>query len=281
MSDFSEKGWLAEISLRYEVKRGITRLTEKRHIGPLMVQRPFYPEQNVAHTYLLHPPGGVVGGDKLSINIHVAPYAHALLTTPGATKFYRSAGGVAQQIQTLKVDAEGFLEWLPQENIFFPQAKVRLKTDVLVATGAKFIGWEIQCFGRPVLDEWFEDGKVRGRFNFYLDEKLLLTESIFVEGLQKKAATMREFPMLGSLYIYPFDEELKMLIQHHLEELISVNTNNHHVIEYGLTNVDGILVLRLLGTQTEPMMACFAQVWQITREYWLGYCPEPPRIWAT
>lgn len=123
MSDFSGKGWLAEIALRYEVKRGVTRLTEKRHIGPLMVQRPFYPEQGIAHTYLLHPPGGVVGGDNLLINIDVQSQAHALLTTPGATKFYRSAGGVAHQIQTLKVAPNGFLEWLPQENIFFLKPK--------------------------------------------------------------------------------------------------------------------------------------------------------------
>lgn len=123
MPDFSEKGWLADIALRYELKRGKTCLTEKRHLGPLMVQRPFYPEQGVAHTYLLHPPGGVVGGDTLSININVQPYAHALLTTPGATKFYRSAGGTASQTQTLTVAQEGFLEWLPQENIFFLMLK--------------------------------------------------------------------------------------------------------------------------------------------------------------
>lgn len=68
MSDFSGSGWLAEIFLRYELKRGVTRLTDKQHIGPLMVQRPFYPEQGIAHTYLLHPPGGVVGGiNSLSI----------------------------------------------------------------------------------------------------------------------------------------------------------------------------------------------------------------------
>ncbi|QAV23615.1 urease accessory protein UreD [Proteus hauseri] len=277
MSDFSGKGWLAEIVLRYEVKRGVTRLTDKRHIGPLMVQRPFYPEQGIAHTYLLHPPGGVVGGDKLLINIDVQPQAHALLTTPGATKFYRSAGGVAQQIQTLHVANEGFLEWLPQENIFFPDAQVRLETHIYIASSAKFIGWEIQCFGRPVLNEWFENGNVRGRLNFYIDEKLTLTESIFVEGLQKQAAAMREYPMLGSLYIYPACEALKSLIQQDVEQILTAK----NVIEYGLTDVDGILVLRLLGTQTEPMMACFAHVWQTARKYWLGYCPEPPRIWAT
>ncbi|MBG3081658.1 urease accessory protein UreD [Proteus mirabilis] len=278
MSDFSGKGWLAEIVLRYDVKRGMTRLTEKRHVGPLMVQRPFYPEQGIAHTYLLHPPGGVVGGDKLLINIDVQSEAHALLTTPGATKFYRSAGGVARQIQTLKVASNGFLEWLPQENIFFPDAQVHLETHIHIASTARFIGWEIQCFGRPVLNEWFENGNVKGRFNFYIDEKLTLTESLFVNGLQNKAAAMREFPMLGSLYIYPAADELKNLIQQCVE---AFSASYNPVIEYGLTDVDGILVLRLLGSQTEPMMACFAQVWQTVRQHWLGYCPEPPRIWAT
>ncbi|EHT2445827.1 MULTISPECIES: urease accessory protein UreD [Proteus] len=274
MPDFSEKGWLADIALRYELKRGKTCLTEKRHLGPLMVQRPFYPEQGVAHTYLLHPPGGVVGGDTLSININVQPYAHALLTTPGATKFYRSAGGTASQTQTLTVAQEGFLEWLPQENIFFPDAQVCLTTHIHLASSAKFIGWEMQCFGRPVLNEWFETGKVKGRLNFYVDERLILTESMRVEGLQKQAAAMREFPMFGSLYIYPATDALKEIIQHHLEKI-------NPLVEYGLTDVDGILVLRVLGTQTEPVMACFAQVWQIVRQHWLGYCPEPPRIWAT
>lgn len=278
MSEFSGSGWLAEIFLRYELKRGATRLTDKQHIGPLMVQRPFYPEQGVAHTYLLHPPGGVVGGDKLLINIDVQPHAHSLLTTPGATKFYRSAGGVARQVQNLTVAADGFLEWLPQENIFYPNAQVRLETHIHVAASSKFIGWEMQCLGRPVLGEWFDNGDVRGRFNFYIDDTLTLTESLYIDGTQKQSAVMREYPMMGSMYIYPASDELKEKIQQHLRDFLSPTDSP---IEHGLTDVDGILVLRLLGTQTEPMMACFAHIWQTTRQYWLGYCPEPPRIWAT
>ncbi|MBQ0267833.1 urease accessory protein UreD [Providencia huaxiensis] len=278
MSDFSGSGWLAEIFLRYELKRGVTRLTDKQHIGPLMVQRPFYPEQGIAHTYLLHPPGGVVGGDKLLINIDVQPHAHALLTTPGATKFYRSAGGIARQVQTLTVAPNGFLEWLPQENIFFPEAQVRLETHVRIASSSKFIGWEIQCLGRPVLNEQFDNGNIRGRLQFYIDDKLTLAESIFIDGSQKQSAVMREFPMVGSLYIYPASDELKAELQDSLACFFSTDARP---LEYGLTDVDGILVLRLLGSQTEPMMACFAHIWQVTRQYWLGYCPEPPRIWAT
>ncbi|SUC32672.1 Urease accessory protein UreD [Providencia rettgeri] len=89
---------------------------------------------------------------------------------------------------------------------------------------------------------------------------------------------MREFPMVGSLYIYPASDELKAELHESLAVFFSTEVRP---LEYGLTDVDGILVLRLLGSQTEPMMACFAHIWQATRQYWLGYYPDPPRIWAT
>nr|ALA55546.1 urease accessory protein UreD [Providencia rettgeri] len=278
MSDFSGSGWLAEIFLRYELKRGVTRKTDKQHIGPLMVQRPFYPEQGFAHTYLLHPPGGVVGGDKLLINIDVQGHAHALLTTPGATKFYRSARAIPRPGQTLTVAPNGFLEWLPEEFIFFPEAPVLLETHVRIASSSKFIHWDLQCLGRPVLNEQFDNGDFRGRFQIYIDDKLTLAESIFIEGSQKQSAVMREFPMVGSLYIYPASDELKAELH---ESLAVFFSTEGRALKYGLTDLDGILVFRLLESPTEPYMACFAHIWQTTRQYWLGYCPEPPRIFAT
>lgn len=110
----------------------------------------------------------------------------------------------------------------------FPDAQVHLETHIHIASTAKFIGWEIQCFGRPVLNEWFENGNVKGRFNFYIDEKLTLTESLFVNGLQNKAAAMREFPMLGSLYIYPASDELKILFNNvlRLSQLLTIMLSN-------------------------------------------------------
>ncbi|MGB5651682.1 MAG: urease accessory protein UreD, partial [Sedimenticolaceae bacterium] len=78
-----------------------TVLAERQRHGPLAVQRPFYPEGGVCHVYLLHPPGGVVGGDVLGIDVKLAQGAQALITTPGATKFYRSAGALARQTQRI------------------------------------------------------------------------------------------------------------------------------------------------------------------------------------
>lgn len=277
LSNLNE-GWAAEIHLHYQVKRGVTRLTHRQQKGPLMVQRPFYPEKGIPHTYLLHPPGGVVGGDSLDIHINVADSAHALVTTPGATKFYRSSGHLAQQRQNLEASQGAVLEWLPLENIFFPAANVALNTEIKLHSSSRFIGWEMQCFGRPMLNELFSLGAIKGRTRIYIDGLLTLAESMNVQGGKNQAAGMREFPMLGSLYIYPATEELKSKC---LEELNSSSIVKDEDIEFGITDVDGILIVRALGFQTEPIATVFIQLWKICREYWFGYIPEIPRIWAT
>ena len=176
------KGWQARLQLRFEADAGRTRLAYRRHHGPLLVQRVFYPEPagtsavpsvtpaaQPAHAYLLHPPGGVVSGDQLQLEVEVCRDAHALLTTPAAGKYYRRAtldarcqvdahgavdagaaraARVARLTQTLCVNG-GVLEWLPQENIFYPDSAVQLSTRVRLDDGARFIGWEIGCLGLP------------------------------------------------------------------------------------------------------------------------------------
>src|SRR5262245_44590058 len=100
--DRHPSGWRAELDLEFAARDGKTVLARRRHLGPLVVQRPFHPEGGVCHLYLIHPPGGIVGGDHLSCRIAVAPAAQALLTTPAATKFYRSAGATAVQQQEIR-----------------------------------------------------------------------------------------------------------------------------------------------------------------------------------
>src|SRR5688572_22366253 len=113
-------GWQAELRLKFAVEAPLstTRLVERQHRGPLVIQRPFHPEGDPCHAYIVHPPGGVVGGDALRVDIEVSAGAHALITTPAATKFYRCDGRTSSQIQELRA-AGATLEWLPQENIFY------------------------------------------------------------------------------------------------------------------------------------------------------------------
>lgn len=128
VTDNSYKGWQASLALQFCHTPEKTLLHSARHSGPLTVQRPFYPEGETCHLYLLHPPGGIVGGDTLDISVRLDAKSHALITMPGASKFYRSNGPLACLSQHFYLDEEATLEWLPQDTIIFPGANAALRS---------------------------------------------------------------------------------------------------------------------------------------------------------
>jgi urease accessory protein len=153
--------WHARLALDYARRGTRTVLARREHSGPLAVQKPFYPEgDGVCHQVLLHPPAGLAGGDRLEILVHAEPGSHALLTTPGAGKWYRSAGAEAGQSLDFQVAAGASLEWLPQETIVFDGALARMHTEVTLAGGARYLGWEIICLGRTASGERFARGRL-------------------------------------------------------------------------------------------------------------------------
>ncbi|GGO82074.1 urease accessory protein UreD [Marinobacterium nitratireducens] len=270
------RGWQARLELGFEARFDKTRLKHRRQRGPLAVQRPFYPEYGVCHCYLLHPPGGVVGGDELEIDVHVASGAQALITTPGATKFYRSAGLSALQTQHLRVEAGASLEWLPQENIYFPAARSRLRSRVDIAEGGRFIGWELHCLGRPANGERFDTGTLDSRAEFWLDGRRVLIDQLQVSGDDQfsAAAGMRGHAMAASLCAAPAGQAELDAVQALIEERFAA-------LPVGATLVDGVLAVRMLGQNTECLQATLIPVWELLRQRLLGLAPCPPRIWAT
>jgi len=166
-------GWLASLDLEFALSGSRTVLARRSHVGPLVVQRPFYPEGDVCHVYLVHPPGGVVGGDTLELRAQVRDGAHALITTPAATKFYRSEGRLARQVQDIALDAATF-EWLPQETILFPDAYASIGTRVRLTERSKFIGWEIVCYGRPASGLKYASGRAHQDFELWLNDTPLV-----------------------------------------------------------------------------------------------------------
>ena len=273
----SSSGWLAELQLDYAVRRGKTCLVRKKQRGPLTLQRPFYPEKDICHSYLLHPPGGVVGGDTLDISVQAAAGSHCLITTPGATKFYRSKGDlVSTQSQKISVSKDAIVEWLPQQNIFFPEAQSRLKTQVDIATGGKFIGWEVHCFGRPANNETFHQGNISSSTEITIDGELRLVEQLRTEdsSLIDSSSGLRGMAMQGSLIAAPCNQ----LQRDQLERILHSNQYPHPI---GLTLVDDVLVIRVLGNQIEPILEIFTQLWTELRTEWLQIPSCSPRIWAT
>lgn len=268
-------GWAARLRLRIAARGGRSRVVGKQQFGPLTIQRAFYPEGAPCHLYLLHPPGGVVGGDRLDIEIQVAGGAHALITAPGATKFYRSAGPLSRQSQRLRVAAGGTLEWFPHNNIFFPGACCALDTRVELAGNARFIGWEIHCLGRPAIGERFHEGRAEMALTLVRDGRPLLLERLRVEGESSLdgRAGLRGFPVCATLVMTGGDPDSLVVARRRI--------GADPGFPVGTTLIADLLLVRALAPAVEPVSQLFMGLWADLRPGLLGLPASPPRIWAT
>ena len=275
MEDANNFGWTGRLDLKYGVKKGRTILIGNSHSGPLMVQKPLYPEDDVCHTCILHPPGGVVGGDRLEIDVKVDRGASALITTPGATKFYRSSGKTAVQDQRLTVADQGMLEWFPQENILFPGAKTCIRTRIELAPTALFIGWEILCLGLPVNNEPFTIGRADTTLALNRDNRPVFLDRLRVKNKDDPTAPagLRGFPVCATFLATTDNGKL-------LEPLRSLACREEKAL-FGVTLMDGLLVARYLGFSTFAARALFIAIWQQLRPHIAKRVACPPRIWAT
>jgi urease accessory protein len=151
-------GWQGLLSLRYW-RDGPRTVALDRHEGPLRVLQRLYPEgEGICHHVLVHPPGGVAGGDVLELQADLAADTHAVITTPGATRFYRSGGRPALQRSRLKLAPGARAEWLPLENLAFSGCEVENRTEMELAPGAEMLGWDLLALGLPASDAAFEAG---------------------------------------------------------------------------------------------------------------------------
>ena len=274
-SQNTSSSWKARLELGFAPRGSRTALTHRLQRGPLAVQRPFYPEDDLCHIYLLHPPGGVVGGDQLDIEVKVEPEGHALITNPGATKFYASAGHTALQNQRIDVASGASLEWLPQENIFFPGAICQLKTDIQLTADSRFIGWDIQCLGRPVNQERFDIGRLDIALNLSIEHHPKLMERLRISEPEaiNNPANLRGLPVNATLLATPADKDLLAALRQNLQPVKQGVT--------GLTLLDNLLVARYLGESTEEARNHFIDIWKQIRPTVIERSPCPPRIWAT
>lgn len=280
MAEATGPGWQARLALQFGLRATRTRLLKKCQYGPLTLQRTFYPEGDTCHGYILHPPGGVVSGDSLCISVEAQQDAHCLLTTPGATKFYRAgAQRLAHMNQRITVQSGAVLEWLPQQNIFFAGAHAALATAIDIAAGGRYVGWEINSLGRPANAETFDSGSVRSATRVTIAGDLRLAEQLHINSPSAlhSASGMRGFPLLGSLIAAPCLAEHKDA----LEQILQDTVGPRYVHPIGVTLVDEVLVIRALGEQCEPVQRLFTQLWTALRQHWLQRAPCIPRIWST
>ena len=210
MAEIQAEHWSAKLSLRFERQWAKTCMRVSERVGPLSVQRPFYPEEDVCHAYILHPPGGVVGGDQLELNIQVGEQSSALITTPAANKFYRSTGPESRIKQQVSVERGGTLEWLPQETILFGGSSLLTRTTVNLDPSARFSGWDLTVLGRPFSGDNYDRGAFDQKMTIAVADTPVLNERHRwrdEEPMLGAAWGVRGNRALASIYVYPADAD--------------------------------------------------------------------------
>jgi len=269
--------WHARLHLGFARRGERTVLQDNRHQGPLRVQKALYPEgDGVCQAILLHPPSGIAGGDHLAIDVAVEAGAHAQLTTPGAGKWYRTAGPEASQKIACHIERSAVLEWLPQETIVFDGARARMETRIALGGDSRYIGWDILCLGRAAAGERFENG--RFDLSCRIDRE---GQAVWIE----RGGLSGHDPMLYSpagwagasvcatlLAAFPHTPELLAACR----AIAPADGAGH-----ALTALPGLLVARYLGDSSEAARLWFVRLWEILRPACCGRPAVIPRIWNT
>jgi urease accessory protein len=273
--------WHARLQLKYTVEN-VRTVARFEHKGPLRILQSLYPEgDGICHNVLVHPPGGLVGGDTLDITATVGPGAHGLVTTPGATRFYRSAAERALQRTHLLLEEDSRLEWLPLEALCYNACNAENHLTLNIAPGAECIGWDVTALGLPhagqpfatgrfvqhieVHGQWLERGVIDAA-----DHRLLQSPL----GLAGQRCVASLFFVAGT----PLDKARRDTA---LEAARIVMDTHALKTTAGATSPNGqVVVLRVLAPQVEPAMQLLKQVRAAWRAALWQLDAAPPRIWS-
>jgi urease accessory protein len=264
--------WEARLHLGFVRDGATTRLVRRTHHGPLRVQKALYPEgPDNCHVIVVHPPGGVVGGDRLAIDIDAGPGCQVLATSPGAAKWYRANGRVSRQDVTLRAGAGAAIEWLPQETIFFDDASVDLDLAVELDVDAVYMGSEVLCYGRQAAGERFTRGQVRQGTRIRRAGRLLWWE----QGILTPAGLASPLGLRGHAFCATF-----LGVGQPVPAAILAGLRAADPL-LALSQVKSVFVARWLGDDGEAARAAMLRVWQALRPHYLGRAACVPRIWHT
>ncbi len=277
--------WHAKLALTF-ARQGLdkTVLAKRKHEGPLLVQKTLYPEgPGICHVTILHPPSGIAGGDVLEIDIDVQDGAHAVLGTPGATRWYKANGRHAAQHVRIHLAADACLDWLPQENIFFEQSQASMSTCLHLQTGACAIGWEITQLGSIGKATHWDEGCVQLNTELTLDGEALWLEAgeLYADSpLRHSGNGLSGFPVLATLWAFG-----PMLGTEQVDDLAADLPWTQN-LRAGLThmpqpNEQGLSLVRVLGLHVQDVKRLLIALWMRMRPLVLNTQGAHLRLWNT
>jgi urease accessory protein len=279
-----ERTWHADIALNYSRRPDGSVALHFDHSGPMRILQTLYPEgPQVAHNVLVHPPGGLCAGDVLSVRVNVGEAAHALVTTPGATRWYRRRDvhdALARQSVNIHLQKNAKLEWLPLENIAYTDSWARNELTFDLAAGAQLMGWDVCALGLQASGEPFERGCFSQKLHWpghWLDECRVRADDVL---LRQSRLGLNGNDVWATLWLAAADG----FDRSQLETVIDASRTalKDHALSWGVTQPGPkIIVLRCVAQQVEPCMQALQMVRDLWRAQLWGMGVVAPRIWNT
>ena len=278
--------WHAKLDLQYAsapLADGAPRTTvQHQHSGPLRVLQSLYPEgPAVCHNVLVHPPGGIVGGDTLDITVQVDAGAHAFITTPAAARFYKSDGDAGTQQVKVQLHSGARLEWLPLETICYNACNAVNTAVFDVAPGAEMIGWDITALGLPNANRPFARGSLQQHIevkNTWLERAVMdAADTRLLHSLLGLAGNL----CMGTLF-FATGEAITRERRELLLAALRASFEGHELAATtGATAPNSrVVVVRTLAPRTEPAMDLLRRAWAALRQSAWQIHGVAPRIWS-
>jgi len=247
-----------------------------------VIQKTLHPEgEAVCHGIIIHPPGGVAGGDALSLTVEMMPNASALLTTPGAGKWYKANGAVASQHLQFSLAEGARLEWFPQENILFDGAELAFSAEINLAENASYAGWDILCFGRLAKGESWDAGTLKQKLTIRRTQKLIWQEAAHLyagHAFFKSKIGLGNNVVSGSFVIAAGALPAELLAQC---QTLTIDISQDTTAQFGVTALPAIVCARYVGMSSQTAKHYFEALWQILRPWYANRVAVRPRIWST
>ncbi|TXI36851.1 MAG: urease accessory protein UreD [Methylophilus methylotrophus] len=271
------KHWQAKLELGFARRDDRSYLAHRLHKGPLVVQKSLHPEGgDVCHAVVVHPPGGVAGGDDLHLQVTVDEGAKALLTTPGAGKWYKANGTIATQKLSFQLASGSGLEWLPQENILFDAAEVGFSAEIDLAADATLAAWDIVCLGRQAQQEVWERGVYKLNQRISRNGRLIWNERAHMQA--EDLVKISRVGLGGAVVFGTFVVCAGNVPAEILQACRDIPVSD---AKTGITALPEVLCIRYVGHASQQARQYFEQCWQILRPWYYQKDAVRPRIWNT
>jgi urease accessory protein len=255
------------LRLRFERRGGATVLAGCRWTLPLQVLAPLSLDDPASVVSVLNPTGGVLGGDRLRVDVEVGPGAHACLTTPSATKVYRTAGEPAVQAVRLAVGPGAVLEWVPDHTIPFAGSDFRQAIEADVADGGCLVLVDAFSAGRVAAGERWRFRRlesaltVRGPRGELVHDRLLLGGAADGLGATEGADYFATLVVVAGQGLDALADEVPRLAA------------PGGARAAGGRLEAGALVIRCLAPSAPALLDALGRLWGATRRLVLGTAP--------